>query len=147
MNSLLRSAAAGVPLVILLAAGLQHFAHLANLRRDLDAHDLFPASLILPVAVALGASEVAIGAGGLFAYASGSTTLAARLLLAAASLYGAFAIYASVVLRVRPGVSCGCTGAGSRMSALIAIRATVLGALCWVAAVPRLSPSWIQPMN
>lgn len=144
MSPLLRIVAAGVPLGILLAAGLSHLRRLRTLEANLAAHGLLRPALVQPASIALVAAEVLVGAGGIVAYFAGARAVAGRLLVAAALVFLAFAVYATIVLRVRPGATCGCAYADGPISALIPIRAVALGAVSLAAALDPVSMSDLE---
>jgi hypothetical protein len=137
MNVVFGAALAGVPLGVLAISGVAHTRGLRSLRDDLTTHDLLPRRLIGPGAISLVLAELFLGVGGIWAWVEGDTSRASQFLVGAAILYSLFAAYSTVVLKVRPGVWCGCGHIDTRISALIPGRAVLLAALgAWAATDP-----------
>jgi hypothetical protein len=111
-----------VPLVLLVSfAG--HVLRPAGLSRALRAHRTLPAALITPIAVVTALAEASAAASALIGFARPG-------LAAACALLTGYALYGSYVLRNRPGVPCGCAGAGDTpLTAWVVARAAALAAL------------------
>jgi len=108
--------------ILLTVAGAAHAVRHREHRAVLRGHRLLPPSVAAPAAGA----EVLVGAAMLVALLAdpASTVLPAA---AQATLYCAFAGYTAVLRTRRPGVPCGCFGAG-RVSWAVVTRAVVLAA-------------------
>ncbi|MEU4247661.1 MauE/DoxX family redox-associated membrane protein [Amycolatopsis sp. NPDC026612] len=110
--------------ILLVVAGVAHWARPREHRAVLRAHRLLPAAAF--VAVATAGAEVLVG---LAVLASLLAAPAAAVLPSAAQagLYCAFAAYAAVLRSRRPGVPCGCFGTEAVSWAVVA-RAVALAA-------------------
>lgn len=110
---------------LLLVAGLHHAREHELLRASLVTARLLPSRLACPIAAGLTILEIGLGAIVLVMTLLG---LSAAHLLLLAALYAAFAVYATALWQLRPGVPCACLGEGSSAGPLTVFRAVVIAA-------------------
>lgn len=114
--------------LLLSAAGLGHLRHQHILRAVLRAQRLLPRRLCSCLLVAAtGSAELLVGASVLAVLLAAPPAAVAPLVMQAAG-YGVFTGYLWVLRRRRPGVPCGCFGAGGVVTWLVVVRAGVLAA-------------------
>lgn len=118
--------------LLLCSSGLGHVLR----RRQLDAvlltHRLRAVIRRLVVAT-LGPAEIVIGVGVLASLLSPGNPFLPVLLMA--GLYSGFAVYLVLLVRVAPGVSCGCFGDDEPAGPATVVRAAVLATACWAAVL------------
>lgn len=118
-------------------AGLVHVSRLVYLQEALRAHRLWWRPAIPIVAVAVAGIEISLGVAGLLSIVLGDVTATRVLLAVTGGLFGAYAGYGVVVMKLRGEVPCGCSvRAGSfDLATLLRAGALVTGALAAASGV------------
>lgn len=119
--------------IALITAGILHLANPRGARRSLSSQRLWPSVLEQPLLVLLTLAELTIGTFLIIGRFAGWLPLMPVALLASSSLLLTFALYAGILLKLRPGVSCACDGEDEPVSVWTIVRALLLVGLSFVA--------------
>jgi len=123
-----------IPLCLLLASAVTHASH-PRAFRDALLKQGISARLSGPLVIAVMTTEGALGAFGLFSALNHSEWPLRLILLSAAVVFGAYAVYSARLLLRGSGAPCGCTVRPSRVSIWVVARAGILSAFA-LSALP-----------
>ena len=107
--------------LLLLSSGADHVVHRRQLGETLLTHRL-PDRLRRWISHGLGLAEIIVGAACVTGFLSGGATIPVGALVL---FYSCFAVYLSRLIRVAPGVRCGCFGGDEAAGVSTVVRAVV----------------------
>lgn len=127
--------AALVSFGILAGAGTGHLIRLRGFAAAIDAQRVWRSAVTFPIAGVIATCETGIGIAGLASVTLSAGTAQATLLAAAAALYCGYTLYGLQLLRIRPGVPCGCSRGADELDRAVVVRAATLATLALIALV------------
>jgi hypothetical protein len=146
VTEFIASVSALVALGVLLSAGVGHSLHLQAVAGLIREQSVWSAGHETVVAVAALSSELLLSLIGLtMILVDWGSRYLPLILLSAAAVYIAFALYASYLVRKRPGAPCACSAKSDAASGHTVWRAAVLAGLSLAASA--LSDKIIAPLH